>query len=137
MNIGTSARLDAAQPSILQLTAQTGRGWALPLALHVQYRGRRTASKIKSSPATHRPADEESQQPASEQADPKDHSEEGHHSPTQGLEESRRHEVIGGDQKQLMNQHADSMAGHTVTSGGRAPARASVSRLHFADPSRM
>jgi hypothetical protein len=77
--------------------------------------------KISSPPAAHRPAEEEPQQPTSEQADRKDDSEEGHHSPTQGLEKSRRHEVVGSDQQQLMGQHADSMAGGTVTSSGRVP----------------
>jgi hypothetical protein len=94
------------------------------LELAGQYRGRGTALKIRSPSAAHRPAEEESQQPADEQADRKDHGEEGYYSPAQGLEESRRHEVVGSDQQQLMGQHADSMAASTVTSGGRVPARA-------------
>ncbi len=87
-----------------------------------QYRCRSTALKIRSPPATGRPAEKESQQPAGEQADRKDHGEEGHHSPPQGLEESRRHEVVGSDQQQLMGQHGNSMAGSTVTGDGRVPA---------------
>jgi hypothetical protein len=81
--------------------------------------GRGTALKIRLFPAAHRPAEEESQQPAGEQADRKDHGEEGHHSPAPGLEKSCRHEVVGSDQQQLMGQHADSMAGRTVTCSGR------------------
>ena len=73
-----------------------------------------TYAAIRSSPTAHRPTEEESQQPASEQADPKDHGEEGHDSPAHGLEESRRHEVVGNDQQHMMDQHADSMSGSTM-----------------------
>ncbi len=63
-----------------------------------QCRGRGTTLVIKSPPAAYRPAEEESHQPADEQTDRKYHNEEGHHSPTQGLEDSGRHEVVGSDQ---------------------------------------
>jgi hypothetical protein len=75
--------------------------------------------KIRSSPSARRPSEEESQRPAGQQADCKDHGEKGDYSAAQSLENSRRHEVVGGDEQQLMGQHADSMAGFTVTSGGR------------------
>lgn len=79
-----------------------------------------------SPPAAHCPADEESQQSAGEQTDPKDHGEKRHHSPAHGLEESRCHEVFGSDQQQMMDQHADSMAGSTVTRGSsRVPEQTS------------
>lgn len=74
---------------------------------------------IRSSPPARRPSEEESQRPAGQQADRKDHGEEGDYSAAQSLENSRRHEVLGGDEQQLMGQHVDSMAGCTVTSGGR------------------
>ena len=90
---------------------------------------------IRSPPAAHRPAEEESQQPAGEQADPKHHGEEGHHSPAHGLEESRCHEVVGSDQQQMMDQHADSMAGSTVPRGSsRVPTQTSATPK-LADPS--
>jgi hypothetical protein len=75
--------------------------------------------KITSSPPARRPSEEKSQRPADQQADRKDHGEEGDYSAAQSLENSRRHEVVGGDEQQLMGQHADSMAGCTLTSAGR------------------
>jgi hypothetical protein len=75
--------------------------------------------KVRSSPPARRPSEEESQRPAGQQADRKNHGEEGDYSAAQSLENFRRHEVVGGDEQQLMCQHADSMAGCTVTSGGR------------------
>jgi hypothetical protein len=86
--------------------------------------GRSLNAGISSPPTARCPAEEESQQAAGEQADPKDHGEKGHHSPAHGLEESRRHEVVGSDQQQMMDQHPDSMAGSTVTRGSsRVPER--------------
>ena len=90
--------------------------------------GRSLNAATSSPPAAHCPAEEESQQPAGEQADPKDHGEKGHHSPAHGLEESRRHEGVGGDQQQMMDQHADSMAGSTVIRGSNR------SRANFGKP---
>lgn len=75
--------------------------------------------KIRSSPPARRPSEEESQRPAGQQANRKDHGEEGDYSAAQSLENSRRHQVVGGDKQQLMGQHTDSMAGCTVTSGAR------------------
>jgi hypothetical protein len=75
--------------------------------------------KIRSFPPARRPSKEESQRPAGQQADRKDHGEEGDYSAAQSLENSRRHEVVGGDEQQLIGQHADSMTGGTSTSGGR------------------
>jgi hypothetical protein len=75
------------------------------------------AFEDQSPAATHCPAEEKPHQPAGEQADCKDHGKEGHHSPAQGLQESRRHQVVGSDQQQLMDQHEESMAANTVISG--------------------
>ena len=75
--------------------------------------------KITSSPPARRPSEEKSQRPADQQADCKDYGEEGDYSAAQSLENSRRHDVVGGDEQQLMGQHTDSMAGCTVTSGAR------------------
>ena len=75
--------------------------------------------KIRSSPPARRPSEEESQRHADQQDDRKDHGEEGDYSAAQSLENSRRYEVVGGDEQQLMGQHADSMAGCTPTSGAR------------------
>jgi hypothetical protein len=86
--------------------------------------------KIRSSPPARRPSEEESQRPAGQQADRKDHGEEGHYSPAHSLEKPRRHEVVGGDQQQLMGQHADSMADRIVTSGGRTALPATRWRAH-------
>ena len=86
--------------------------------------------KTKSSPPARRPSEEESQRPARQQADRKDHGKEGHYSPAQSLEKPRRHEVVGGDQQQLMGQHADSMADRTVTSGGWTTGPAPRWRAH-------
>jgi hypothetical protein len=86
--------------------------------------------KIRSSPPARRPSEEESQRPAGQQADRKDHGEKGHYSPAHSLEKPRRHEVVGGDQQQLMGQHAASMADRTVTSGGRTALPATRWRAH-------
>jgi hypothetical protein len=75
--------------------------------------------KIRSSPPARRPSEEESQRPAGQQADREDHGEEGDYSAAQSLKNSRRHQVVGGDEQQLMGQHADSMAGRIVIIGGR------------------
>jgi hypothetical protein len=69
--------------------------------------------KIRSSASARRPSEEESQRPAGQQANCEDHGKEGHYSPAQSLEKPRRHEVVGGDQQQLMGQHANSMADHS------------------------
>jgi hypothetical protein len=66
--------------------------------------------KIRSSAPARRPSEEESQRPAGQQANCEDHGKKGHYSPAQSLEKPRRHEGVGGDQQQLMGQHADSMA---------------------------
>ena len=95
--------------------------------------------KIRSSPPARRPSKEESQRPAGQQADRKNHGEEGDYSAAQSLENSRRHEVVGGDEQQLIGQHADSMTGGTLTSGGRiavsamplAPAQHQVQKSAF------
>jgi hypothetical protein len=92
-------------------------GYPGPPAAHSSRQGK--SLKIRSSPPARRPSKEESQRPADQQPDRKDHGEEGDYCAAQSLENSRRHEVVGGDEQQLMGQHADSMAGCTLTSGGR------------------
>ena len=77
--------------------------------------------KIRSSPSARRPSEEESQRPAGQQADRKDHGEEGDYSAAQSLEKSRLwvldRSSIGGDLGKFVDQSAEPVATSEAKAG--------------------